>query len=386
MASGCRGRDGGAMNTTTVTRSASPRLRTFADLRRDRVADLVRVAALGVVIVWHSTLSLFHRGGDGVLSMPNPIGEYSGLWLVTWLLQVMPLFFVVSGAVNADAWERHRRRGGSAGSFARNRVVRFLPPLGVLAALCALAEAASRAAGAGPLLAKNLVVLVPLWTLGLLLAYAPLTPLLDRLWRQHRTMVTVALVSAVALCDLVRFRTDLALAGACSTVLVWLLAYHLGWLYRAAVRGGAAVCRDQGRTLALIGLAGLVVATNVEVYPRSMVATSTDAISNLLPTTLPIASLALFQTGLLLWARPRLAAWLEGERVWRRVESAGGYALPAYLLHMLPVVALVSFTEWFAPALLPRHASLAWWLTRPLWLAVVAVLLVPVLRTARRWF
>ena len=86
---------------------------TFAAMRRDRVADLVRVASLGVVIVWHSTLSLFHRSHTGVLGMPNPIGSYHGLWLLTWALQVMPLFFILSGAVNADAWDRHHRRGGS---------------------------------------------------------------------------------------------------------------------------------------------------------------------------------------------------------------------------------------------------------------------------------
>ncbi len=358
----------------------SPRSRvTFADLRHDRVADLVRVAALGVVIVWHSTLSLFHRQADGSLSMPNPIGQYQALWLATWVLQVMPLFFVVSGAVNADAWERHRQRGGTAWTFTKRRVARFVRPVGVLVALCAAAELVARALGGGPLLARNLVVVVPLWTLGLLLAYAPLTPLLHEFHLRHGAAVTTSLVATVAVADLIRFEGHVTAGGAVSTVVVWLLAYHLGWVYRAARRHGAARCRREGRTLVLAGLCGLIVSTNIGVYPRSMVATSTDPISNLLPTTFPIAALALAQCGLLLWARPALDRWLRRDDVWRTVTSLGRLALPAYLLHMIPVVVVVRAVELLHPAWLPQRASTGWWLSRPLWFALVAVVGVPVL-------
>ena len=140
------GGDGGSMMAPATTSPATtspatvspvlPRVSRLAEVRRDRVADLVRVVALGVVIVWHSTLSLFHRSTSGALTMPNPIGSYSGLWLATWLFQVMPLFFVVSGSVNADAWDRHRMRGGSPSSFAGHRIQRFVAPLGLLAVLC----------------------------------------------------------------------------------------------------------------------------------------------------------------------------------------------------------------------------------------------------------
>lgn len=66
---------------------------------RDRVVDLVRGLSIGVVVLWHWTFSVT-RWSDGSLSMPNPIGEASGLWLITWIFQVMPLFFVVGGFSN----------------------------------------------------------------------------------------------------------------------------------------------------------------------------------------------------------------------------------------------------------------------------------------------
>jgi uncharacterized membrane protein YeiB len=107
--------------------------------------------------------------------------------------------------------------------------------------------------------------------------------------------------------------------------------------------------------------------------------------SNLLPTTVPIAALALLQCGLLLMLRPRLESWLAGERIWRRVEWAGRYALPAYLLHMIAVVALVLVAEGCGVHF-SGHPTATWWLTRPLWFAAVLVFLTPLLRVAKRWF
>lgn len=381
--------DGDGMSPTTTRSSArpsTPRMARFADLRRDRVADLVRIAALGVVIVWHSTLSLFHRSSTGVLSMPNPIGDYRGLWLLTWVLQVMPLFFVVSGAVNADAWVRHRRRGGTARSFAVHRVTRFVAPLVVLVAGCAAIEAAWRLVAHEAFLSRHLVMLVPLWTLALLVAYAPLTPWLERAWRRYGATTTVSLVAAVIVSDLVRFRAPSGFAQAAevvSTIGVWLVAYHLGWVYRSAVRAGEAATAATGRILAVVGFVGLIVTTNIGVYPRPMVATTTDAMSNLLPTTVPIMMLALFQCGLLLLVRPRLAAWCATPRARRIVDGLGAYALPAYLFHMFVVVAMVLAGEAVGIGFSDRPST-TWWLTRPLWLTGVIVLLVPLLRRTQR--
>lgn len=394
MVGGIQRPEGGVM-TTNLTLDRPPELAvnvvdsappptTFTSLRRDRVADLVRVSALAVVIVWHSTMSLFHRSRSGVLSMPNPIGLYPGMWLLTWVLQVMPLFFVVSGAVNADAWDRHRHRGGSARTFVWHRINRFCGPLMVLATVCAAVEVVARLTGYGPFLARHLVILVPLWTLALLVAYAPLTPLLQRGWDRFGFSLTIGLVGSVVLSDLCRFRGHEAVAGVISTFGVWLVAYQLGWVYRQIVRRGSQACAEVGRNLMMLGLFGLVVTTNVGLYPRSMVATSTDAMSNMLPTTVPIAALALFQCGLLLMLRPRLATWLSGDRVWSRIEWAGGFALPAYLLHMIVVVAMVLAAEGLGVRF-SAQPTVMWWLTRPLWFATVVALLVPLLRVARRW-
>lgn len=306
--------------------------------------------------------------------------------MLTWVLQVMPLFFIVSGSVNAEAWNRHHQRGGGLTAFVRRRVGRFTAPLAMLVALCAVAELTGRALNGQPFITRHLVILVPLWTLGLLMAYAPATAMLDRAWRRFGTTTTVWLGSIVVLSDLVRFRagSDLAaVAQTVSTIGVWLVAYQLGWVYRAAVAQGAEATRGTGQVLASVGFVGLVVTTNIDVYPRPMVATTTDSMSNLLPTTVPVMMLALLQCGLLLVFRPRLAAWLDRDQMRGRLDALGGYALPAYLLHMIVVVAMVLALE--ATGLgLSDVPTVAWWITRPLWLAAVVALMIPMIRASGR--
>ncbi len=63
--------------------------------------------------------------------------------------------------------------------------------------------------------------------------------------------------------------------------------------------------RDAHVAIAIVGLTGLVVSTNVGVYPRSAVAVEGEWLSNMFPTTAPIALLAVFQLGLVLLVRPR---------------------------------------------------------------------------------
>jgi surface polysaccharide O-acyltransferase-like enzyme len=67
---------------------------------RDRVVDAARALCIVVVTLWHWTLSVTHRTADGSLAMPNPIHAVSGGWLATWVLQIMPVFFLVGGYAN----------------------------------------------------------------------------------------------------------------------------------------------------------------------------------------------------------------------------------------------------------------------------------------------
>src|SRR5437867_354717 len=77
--------------------------RTPAD--RDRVVDLVRGFALVVVVFGHSFMALVVFSGSGA-QLSNTLAQTPALQLLTWGLQIMPLFFAAGAWANALSY-RH---------------------------------------------------------------------------------------------------------------------------------------------------------------------------------------------------------------------------------------------------------------------------------------
>ena len=73
-------------------------------IRRDWLVDLLRVGAMGVVVLMHWTLMRVTMPG-GRLTMDIAL---HGPWALaaTWVLQVMPLFFVCGGFANAVTYDK----------------------------------------------------------------------------------------------------------------------------------------------------------------------------------------------------------------------------------------------------------------------------------------
>ena len=70
---------------------------------RDRAVDVARLAALVVVMFGHCALLLATIDTDG-LRIGNLLGELPAIAPVTWVVQVMPLFFLAGGAAGAYGW------------------------------------------------------------------------------------------------------------------------------------------------------------------------------------------------------------------------------------------------------------------------------------------
>ena len=49
-----------------------------------------------------------------------------GLWLATWVLQVMPVFFFVGGFSNMVSWQALERRGDGYVEYLSGRMARLL--------------------------------------------------------------------------------------------------------------------------------------------------------------------------------------------------------------------------------------------------------------------
>jgi hypothetical protein len=333
---------------------------------RDRFVDLLRVLAIGVVIVWHWALSITHWD-DGALVMPNPIDVVPGARIATWVLQIMPLFFVVGGFVNYAGWISVRRDGGGAREFYRVRVRRLLWPTAVFLGAWLLLDGVLLVARADnrSVFAWGLVVLKPLWFLGAYLWVILLVPITARLHAAGGVRTVTAMGLVVAAVDLGRFQLGIEALGFVNSALVWVFVHQLGYFYRD---GTFARIGQRGQTLLVVGaLTGMIVLTALPVYAVSMVATRDVEFSHMWPTTALIGVVALLQTGLAMLLRPVVRAWLQRRRVWKTVLAVNAVILTIFVWHMTAKVAVIGVYETLGFELI-AEPTLMWWAQRPLWL------------------
>lgn len=366
------------MATTTLPTTGLDDLVEATPAHRDRTVDAVRALCIVVVVVWHWVFSITHVDRHGALTMPNPIDEIPGAWLATWVLQVMPAFFVVGGFANLASWERLERLGAARWrTWATARITRLWRPLALVVALWAVGDTVARAVLGGPsVVSWGLVVFVPLWFMAVYSAVLLATPAMVRAHRRHAVGTFLALLAGIAVADTARFTTGEDRWGYLTTALVWLFAHQLGFAWR----DGAVVGWSRRARLGVVaaGVAALAVLTTVGPYPASMVAVRGGGISNMFPTTAPIAALAVVQLGLVALVRPAAERWLARPGPWKAVIGVNAVAMTVFAWHMTALVAVIGVVRGLGFAL-PADTSATWWALRPFWLlapaAVLAVLI-----------
>lgn len=334
----------------------------------DRTVDFLRIAAVGVVVLWHWVFSVTHRR-DGVLVNPNPIDEVPGGWLLTWAFQVVPLFFVIGGYANLAAWDRVR---GSARRFLRGRLRRLVGPVLVFVAVWAPLDGLLRwlRPGYGGVLSVAPILVTVLWFVLAYLWVVVLVPVTAPAHRRFGVVAVAGIGAVIIAADLLRFGYGVAWAGAVNTALVWVFAHQLGYLWR----DGTLRTRWRGWVLVGAGLGAIALATGLGPYPRSLVAVPSGELSHMLPTTAVVAALAGFQVGLASLLAGPLSRWLRRPAAWRIVAAGNAVAYTVFLWHMTALLAVFVAVErlGFRP---PGEPTLAWWLARPFWLVVPAVVL-----------
>lgn len=351
---------------------------------RDRVVDALRGLSIVVVVLWHWVLSITHVDRSGALTMPNPIHAVPGLWIGTWLLQIMPVFFVVGGYANLAAWDAVRSRGGTWSSYARKRVDRLLKPIGAFLAVWVVLDLVVRFVRPGTPSVRTwgLVVFVPLWFLGAYLAVVLIAPLAAWTHRAKPIAALVGLGAVVVGLDLARFHLGWTVAGAVNSLLVWVFAHQLGFFWRDGRATGWSARRRA--SVAAAGLAGLMALTGSGWYSRSMVAVRGEAVSNMFPTTAAIAALAVFQFGLVLLARPALDRLLAHRAVWKATVTVNAVAMTVFTWHMTALVTAIGV--WRAAGLeLLDEPTATWWAQRPAFLVLPGVFLAVLLAVFARF-
>lgn len=335
---------------------------------RDPVMDLVRVICVAVVVVGHMLMVGAAVVPGRGLVVDRPLLETDWITPVSWIAQIMPLFFVVGGFAGIGSWRRLAASGGTAADYIRSRILRLARPSIALFAALAVGMLVMHLTGVDPAAIRliGLGISSPLWFLA---AYAFAQAYLPGLATLHdrapgRTLA--ALAAGAAVCDVVRFATGVEALSILDMTFVWLFAQQLGfWMadgwFRARSRVTVAAL-GAGAYLLLFGLVAIG-------YPANMLA-------NLYPPTFAIVALAVGQACLLVLAHPALERLTALRPVRAVVATVGSRLMTIYLWH-LPVLALIVGLLLLTPLPTPASGSAAWWLTRPLiFLVMVGVLAV----------
>lgn len=318
-----------------------------ASAGRDRVLDAVKAVALLVVIVGHSLA--WHIRPDG--SAVNVLQDARGLIVLTWLFQVLPLFFAAGAVSNLASLQRHGR-----GAYLQARGTRLLAPVVVYAGFWTVLLFPLHATGVGRFLAQLL------WFAGVYLLVAA-AAVFTTLWISRPVLSLGLWLVLIGGIDLLRL-TDLAALGWLNMVLVWGWLHQVGY-YIPGLRGRRAAIPTG---LALI--AGSVALAFAGPYSVSLISVAgIPGLSNLAP---PSIVLALFGAGQILivaglW--PRLQRLLAHDRLWTVIALVGARGMGMYLWH-IPLVGLAAGAAMLlgfdAPALSPQ-----WWVVHLLVVALV---------------
>jgi peptidoglycan/LPS O-acetylase OafA/YrhL len=346
--------------TTSVTFGSS-------DARvRDPVIDITRVLCVAVVVIGHLLMiGAAVVPGHGLV-VERTLLETDWIGPVSWIAQIMPLFFVVGGFAGIGAWRRLESTGGTPADYIRLRILRLARPSILLFAALTLGVLVMHLTGLDPVAIRiiGLGVSSPLWFLAAYAFAQTYLPLLATLHARAPWRTLIALAAGAVICDVLRFATGIEALALLDMTFVWLFAQQLGfWFadgwFRARSRTTVAAI-GAGAYLLLLGLVAIG-------YPGNMLA-------NLYPPTFAIVALAVGQTCLLVLAYPGLERLTALRPVQVVVATVGSRLMTIYLWH-LPVLALIIGLLLLTPLPTPASGSAAWWLTRPLIFLVMAAVL-----------
>jgi peptidoglycan/LPS O-acetylase OafA/YrhL len=374
------------MKPPTKHRSAWAKARRLAEQTpesRNRYVDLLRALSICFVVLGHWLIAAPWVDEQG-LHLDHMLAVQPWTQWLTWMFQVMPIFFVVGGYSNAASWGAARRSRQPYRDWVAARLHRLLGPLMPLLAVWAVTAAIAHAFGlsADVIRIGSQAALIPVWFLAVYVLVAMLVPLTHLAWRRFGALSFWMFAGCALLMDAARFGGGLVWLAWSNYLFVWLAVHQLGYSWREGRLGGAA----KSLPLALAGGLLLLAMVFFGPYPLSMVGVPGEEVSNSLPPSLALLVLGVMQTGLFLSMEGPARRWLRQLTPWSATVLINGIIMSVYLWHltaMIWIIGIVNLSGGFGLHLHPGSA--AWWSSRPLWLALLLAVLLLVLPLAGRF-
>lgn len=377
------------MNLTPLTslRRTASAIDTKTPAQRDRAIDGLRALALLAVPTGHWLLGGFTLDAGGALHNASPLTSFGFFAPLSWVLQMLGIFFLVGGYASVLSYRRAVARGESTRRWLSGRVARLgRPVLGVTAVWAALIPVLYAMGVPGTTLRTgSTLVIQPLWFVGIYAVITALTPWCIRAAERFGAWAAAPLLGSVAVVDFLRY-------GPFGDAMPsWLSLLNLlpGWMfaYQLGVSWGEKKLGRRGAWLLLVGGTALFAALLfVFHYPASMVGVPGEARTNSHPPSLLVLALAAAQSGAAILLRERIGELLRRPALWAPVVVINLSAMTILCWHQTAMLAAAvpgSFLGGTVPGLTAGPDTWAWIAARIAWLPVFGALLLLIGRYTR---
>lgn len=322
---------------------------------RDRILDAVRAFALLVVVFGHLLMAVVYWPASGdEARIGNLMASYPALQYLTWILQVMPIFFAFGGAASVIAWRKADAGDVLYSAWMWGRIRRLLRPVLVYLAIMAVFSAIMTIV-VGPDLDPLLSIINgPLWFLGV---YTLTLLFLPFMWWVHQHNRAIAFLVLIPLATLDSIGVTILgwplWVGFFNYLLCWLAIQQLGFFWGESTRQ---------RSWVLVALVAFIV--NVALvyfgpWPVSLVGLPGDVVdfdhisilghtfpvpgfhgeySNMAPPSIVLLLHGLMLVSLVFIARGPLERVLHRPRVWLVTTFMTLTAMSLYIWHLLAIV------------------------------------------------
>jgi hypothetical protein len=293
---------------------------------RDRAIDVIRIVSLVGVVAGHAVMATSIIA-DGVFRWGNLLTTSVVFQALTWVFQIMPLFFFAGVAASVGSYQPDASWGG----WLLKRCTRLYRPVFYYLAFWAVTLVVLH--DVLPVHVYEPIAGISiqlLWFLGAYVMVLAAMPLLARITTGARLLgAVVAVYAVVAVVDAVRVTDPAWSTGGYVNMLAWLIPGMFGVAYRRRLL--------TTRTALSVGIAMLAVNLGLlwmGPYELSLVGIDSQHLKNMTPPSLLLAGHAIMLCAFAIVAAPGIGRWARRPGVWRLAVIGNTGAMTLYLWHM----------------------------------------------------